>query len=109
MTLTEACTHSQSLPGDRVQLPAECGATIVYSDDDLLSDWSEKTQLCQTAFNDAARWRALIAIAIYPLALSPAERRRTILLRDKACCFDCAVDQSLLFPDGELHNPMSLR
>ena len=51
------------------------------------------------AFNKAARWRALVALALYRDKYSKQEEKVKILLRDKACCYNCIIDQASLFAE----------
>ena len=94
----QKCNHLTLRPNDQHVLPGGCNAMTVHDDQDPWK-WPNKITFCLTAFNKAARWRALVALAVYRDKSSMEEKKVKILLRDRACCFNCVVDQASLFTE----------
>lgn len=95
---TQKCDHPSLRQSDQQVLPGDCGAVTVQADEDPWR-WPNKITICLTAFNKAARWRALVAMALYRDKYSNEEKVK-VLLRGKTCCFDCVIDQASLFAEN---------
>ena len=78
---SESCTH-RSQKGDKIVLSPGCSTVEGFGD---FSERDGKVTICLTAYDRAARWRAIIATACL--------ENVQVLLRGATCCFSCAVDQ----------------
>lgn len=94
----QKCNHPSLRRNDQQVLTGGCGAVTVHADEDPWQ-WPNKVMVCLTAFNKAAGWRALVALALYRDKYSKEEEKVKILLRDRACCFNCVIDQASLFAE----------
>jgi hypothetical protein len=93
---TFPCLHGPAA-NKTMTLPPGCVTLSGFGEHDISVQGADpffqaRIHICLTAGNRAARWRALIAIAVHQEA---ADRFVPILLRGADCCFSCAVEQAL--------------
>ena len=90
---TQSCRHKSS----PITLPLSCASVSEFGDIQF-ADITEhgRVFVCLTAHNSSARWRALLAINMAPSVKSGCIEN--VLLRGEDCCFQCAINQTLVRP-----------
>ena len=86
---TEPCDHS--LSAIRLALPPNCATVSCFGEEWF--DFDQKVVICLTSGSSAARWRVLVAICYSRAGRHWKERK--VMLREKDCCFQCAIDTAL--------------
>lgn len=90
---TQSCQHESS----SITLPLSCASVSGFGEFQMtdLRD-TARVLICLTAHSTSARWRALLAIHL-SLFVFPANKGiDQVLLRGEDCCFQCAVNQTLV-------------
>ena len=90
---TQSCQHKSS----PIPLPLSCASVSEFGDIHF-ADLTEhgRVIVCLTAHNASARWRTLLAI--HMAASVKYGSIENVLLRGEDCCFQCAINQTLVRP-----------
>lgn len=90
---TRSCQHQDA----EIMLPLSCVSVSGFGDLQMQAlKNTARIFICLTAKNSAARWRALIAIHMNSHVFPNIDMIHQVMLRGEDCCFQCAVDQTLV-------------